>query len=615
MKKIVYCIITMLLYHCAGAQADSTYQLLWYKGKKIKPNVLLTSAGDTIRYNPQKGEIKLSYKKGAAGVIATMQQELSKNNQRINEHIAMLAAKTPAAAMPVISTQIKEVYNRLQEKYKPLLQSNLTLPKEGFEIPVTMKQKGAASEDDPWEAGYKKFRDFMEAHKDDALSNLPVPPRRDFTYCYECDSAAKKTFTRDMEWFKQELRRIEEPIMNLAFGGARQAEFLLKGDDYKKAMSECAGLIDFVYHRQLKKVLALIDRYIDDPYRCAAVLEVALDLDRFAQLSGFAASVPGDVIERGILSVLKLVEKALDEKDYSIGLNLNLFLELSRQAQLATGKIINPMLEKKFLNFNQFKMETDISAKASVDGGYTLAHLQGYNWFFAIPGKDCKLQWVLVGPFANKMSYQLLAAEFRGKEEFPYAGTKNWESNTPSLHLEFCRVDNDGQDSIIHYPIQAQGAEELWTFPQPTGTTNATLASGLLLSSFFDQEKLQQQAKELKDPVAAEKLKKKMLADAQKAMNHWKGMNVTTANGGYTDVKKMDNWYNVQQYTKQLSELMYAASPGRYIFEPVVHNKEEIIIQAKLNGKELFPDNAATEYAWFHLILRHNPTGPFKITF
>lgn len=605
----------MLLCYGACAQSDSSYQLLWYKGKKIKPNVLLTPGGDTIRYHPQKGEIKLSYKKGATGVIATMQQELNKNNQRMNERIALLAAKTPAPAMPILSTQIKDVYDRLKEKYKPLLTSVLSLPKEGFEIPVTVKQKGAANEEDPWEAGYKKMRRFMEDHKDDALTNLPVPPRRDFNYCYECDSAKQKTFNHDIEWFKLELRRTEEPIMNLAFGGARQAEFLLKGDDYKKAVGECAALIDFVYHRQLKKVLALIDRYIEDPYRCAAVLEVALDLDRFAQLSGFAESVPADMIERGLLSVLKLVEKSLDEKDYSIGLNLQLFIELSRQAQLATGKIINPALEKKFLNFNQFKLETDISAKASVEGGYSLAQLQGNNWFFAIPDKQCRLQWVLVGPYANKMNYDLLAAAFRGREEFPYAGTKSWQSAAALLHVDFCRVNETVADSIIHYPMEAQGGEELWTFPQPVGTTNATLASGLLLSSFLDQEKLQEQAKELKNPAAAEKLQQKMIADAKKAMADWKRLNVTTNNGGYTDVTKMGAWYQVQQNTRALTDLIYSNSPARYIFEPVVHNKEEVIIQTKLNGKVLFPGNAATEYAWFHLILRHNPTGPFKISF
>lgn len=616
MNKIIFCIAVLLVGQGAVAQTGSSYQLLWYKGKLVKPNTLLTAKGDTIRYNPVKNEIKLSYKKGAAGLGAVMLQELSKTNQRINECISRLAAQTPKAAVPAISEQVKAAYNNVREKYQPILQANLVLPKEGFEIPAAMKQKGAAGEEeDPWEAGYKKFRDFMEAHKDDALVNLPVPPRRDFTYCYECDSARKNVFSRDMEWFKAELRRTEEPIMNLAFGGARQAQFLLHGNDLLKTMNECAALIDFVYHRQLKKVNALIEKYIDDPYRVAAVLEVALDLDRFGQLSGFSESVPGDLMERGILSVLKLVEKALDEKDYSIGLNLNLFLELSRQAQLAAGKVIHPALERKFLRFNQFKLETDIAAKASVEGGYSLAQLQGNNWFFAIPDKKCRLQWVLVGPYANKMNYDLIAAEFRGKEEFPYAGTKSWQSAAALMHIDFCRVNPDGADSIIHYPLEAQGGQELWTFPQPVGNTNATLASGLLLTSFLDQEKLQEQAAALKKPEAAAKLQKKMMAEAKKMMADWKNLNVTTNNGGYTDVQKMGPWYQIQQQTRELSDLIYSNSPARYIFEPVVHNKDELIIQTKLNGKVLFPGNAATEYAWFHLLLKHNPTGPFSISF
>ena len=323
MKKIIYCIAAMLLCYGACAQSDSSYQLLWYKGKKIKPNVLLTPGGDTIRYHPQKGEIKLSYKKGATGVIATMQQELNKNSQRMNERIALLAAKTPAPAMPILSTQIKDVYDRLKEKYKPLLTSVLSLPKEGFEIPVTVKQKGAANEEDPWEAGYKKMRRFMEDHKDDALTNLPVPPRRDFNYCYECDSAKQKTFNHDMEWFKLELRRTEEPIMNLAFGGARQAEFLLKGDDYKKAVGECAALIDFVYHRQLKKVLALIDRSIKAnassvAARIALVKFHTRNKDPKAALAAAQAAAQAIPNDTRITDTLGLAQMAAGEVDKAI---------------------------------------------------------------------------------------------------------------------------------------------------------------------------------------------------------------------------------------------------------------------------------------------------------
>ncbi len=37
--------------------------LLWFTGKKIKENVLVTAAGDTLIYSPSKGVLKLSSSK------------------------------------------------------------------------------------------------------------------------------------------------------------------------------------------------------------------------------------------------------------------------------------------------------------------------------------------------------------------------------------------------------------------------------------------------------------------------------------------------------------------------------------------------------------------------
>lgn len=39
----------------------------------------------------------------------------------------------------------------------------------------------------------------------------------------------------------------------------------------------------------------------------------------------------------------------------------------------------------------------------------------------------------------------------------------------------------------------------------------------------------------------------------------------------------------------------------------------QLIVKDKINGKELFPQNAATEYAWFHIKLEHDPDGPYKL--
>ena len=58
--------LLLFLLAAAGsfAQTDTSCQLLWYKGKKIKPNVLLTTKGDTVRFNPASGELKVISKSG-----------------------------------------------------------------------------------------------------------------------------------------------------------------------------------------------------------------------------------------------------------------------------------------------------------------------------------------------------------------------------------------------------------------------------------------------------------------------------------------------------------------------------------------------------------------------
>ncbi len=69
------------------------------------------------------------------------------------------------------------------------------------------------------------------------------------------------------------------------------------------------------------------------------------------------------------------------------------------------------------------------------------------------------------------------------------------------------------------------------------------------------------------------------------------------------------------QNSNTILELIHSANTGRYIFEPTVHNKEMIVLKERLNGKELFPANIATEYAFFHLLLEHDPDRPCPIQY
>ena len=353
-----------------------------------------------------------------------------------------------------------------------------------------------------------------------------------------------------------------------------------------------------------------IEKYIDDPFRAGAALQVALSTDRQYQLSGFGDEpLPEGYMERAMKSMTSYIEQAIREEDYTVALNLQLVFSAERQLQLLGLTEYSVIL--KAISFNQFKLNMNVSAKISGEGGYQLAQLKGDNWFFASPDSNCRLRWIQVGPYLNKAKSNLLAAEIKGPgAEMKYVGTKEWASDIPTIKVDFC---GDHTDSVIAYPFHPEKFEELWQLPQPVGVTNLTQVNNVLLGCFVDVERLKQEQETYKNPENVEKMKKEMMAKYQQMMKDFKSGSVKYEPG--MSIQEMGAWAGRQQNTQQISQLIHSVNPGRYIFEPVVHNKDKVILKDKLNGKELFPENTATEYAWFHLTFEHDPDGPYKTTF
>jgi hypothetical protein len=284
-----------------------------------------------------------------------------------------------------------------------------------------------------------------------------------------------------------------------------------------------------------------------------------------------------------------------------------LILSTERQVQLIGEATPENFLAKAF-HFNLFKMNMNVSAKVSGHGGYQLAQVKGDNWFAAFPDSTCHLKWVLMGPLMNKTKVDLLSAELKGNGgEITYAGTKIWNSDIPNIKIDFCRRDNLF-DSITAFPFHPEGYKELWNMPA-MGPTNVALVNNVLVNCFIDVEREKREAAQLKNPANIEKLKKELMAHYQEMMKNPQIMNMTTPKD--LSFNELLGVANLQQKAIMTTELMQSINYGRYIFEPTVHNKEKLIIKERLNGKELFPANTATEYAFFHLLLEHDPDGPY----
>ena len=602
----------------AAAQSDLSYQLLWYKGKKIKPNVLLTTQGDTIYYNPSKLSIKVASKAGSGNKYDKMLAELGRNGKRADELMNRFKAALPTKVLwPSYAVQIKQGFEEVKKNYAGLLSNSVNLP--DMPIPGLKPTNGKGGYiQDPADVE-KVFDDYiieikkyLAEHQGDNITWVPTPPRYDFSYCYSCDGEKQKQYDRDFEAFRKELAGSDYDVLSKALNASRQGQFLLSAEKNLEIQTEIQKIINFIWRRMEKKAHLLIDQFIEDPYRVHAVLQIALSADRTNQLFGVDGAIgfgASNFLERGAFSIARLIEKAVDEKDYSIALNIRSIIGVERLLQL-NGSTMPGNIFEKVIKFNQFKLNVHVSSKLGDPRGYSLAELEGDNWFYAVPDSNCRMNWILVGPFMNKMKYDLLEAEWKGQGgEIPYVGTKHWQADVASLKLDFCNEDRT--DSITFYPFLPQGFKEMWQFPAPWGEKDVAQISGNLFTCFLNIERTGEEHAKLKNPANVEKLKKEMAAQYAQMLKNNKNYSIARPPDESYGITRLNQWANLQKQSKEFSELVHSVNPGRILFTPVVHNKDKIILEDKINGQDLFPDNQAIMYAWFHIKLEHDPDGPY----
>lgn len=615
MRLILITAICLCMLSMAHAQTDTSYHLLWYAGKKIRTNVLLTSQKDTVTYNPSRGTIKVTSKSANGQRMDNMLLELNKTSKRAQEMLNRLSSRVPKQALPAIGNAIRIAYANVDLDYRKALSNTITLPNMPLQIKPTAVGKGGYGSDesygDIWDDAIKEMQDYQANHADDNSYTLPEPPRFNFSYCYTCDTNSMNSYRKSIDNFIAAVRgKADNDMVQFAFGVSRQAEFLLGDQRAREVQMECGKLVEFIIMRLRKKVSILINRYIDDSERSVAVLQIALTLDRQMQLLSIGELIEENYFSRAFESLAKRMRKAFQEEDYSIGLNLQLALSTDRQMQLIPSgfyeDIVNPALK-----FAQFKVDMNISAKTGSDEGFLLAQLRGENWFLVTPDTNCHLKWTLVGPNMNKLKMTLESADMRGKGgQIPYVGTKNWEAPVPTMKLDFCSYETD---SVIAYPFNAEEFTELWKMPEPMGVADLKQISGLFLSCFTDPEKLKQEAEEFKNSDKAKQMQKEMAKKYQAYMKFYQNGSLNMKEKG-VDMPTIQLMARSQHLAKELNEMIYSVSPGKFVFTPQVHNMERVIVQDRLDGKVLFPDNTATDYAFFHLKIEHDPEGPYVIT-
>jgi hypothetical protein len=171
--------------------------------------------------------------------------------------------------------------------------------------------------------------------------------------------------------------------------------------------------------------------------------------------------------------------------------------------------------------------------------------------------------------------------------------------------MDFCYKEGEEvADTIWANTFHPEGFREKWMFPPPAGLLEVETVSAVLMSSFLDIERMKEEAAAL-SKGKIEQMKKDLETKYLQSMQN--------ANTNQFNKLSLEMQADLEKMNREIKELLAKANPLKYIFTPQVNNRTNQIIKERLNGKEIFPEHAALEYAWFHLTMEHDPDGPHPI--
>ena len=170
--------------------------------------------------------------------------------------------------------------------------------------------------------------------------------------------------------------------------------------------------------------------------------------------------------------------------------------------------------------------------------------------------------------------------------------------------MDFCYVEGAKvADSILAHTFHPEGFREQWKYPDPTGVMEVEQVSGILMVCFLDMKRAKQEAEALSKGMLEKK--------KQELQSKFAKIDKTNINAQMDMALKMQT--ELEKLNREIQEMVIKANPLKYVFTPEVKNKSSEILKERLDGKEIFPENGAIEYAWFHLTMEHDPAGPRRI--
>lgn len=603
MRVLICCFACMMFitYDCISQSTDTSFSLLWYKGKKLNDTTLLTPGGRRIGYQPSRGRVEAGMP-DKNNVYNRIRQALQQGEQR-KSAIAQQVVRSPHGMLRLgFVYHINRAMDDVHKAAEKLAGTELELTvEEGRRMPL--------GEGDEVPVHVQLYYDQVmqcvtKISNNPGTSQPPVPPDAGLDYCYPCDAKRQDAYKQQVHEFTKYLEEertcIQKAIAVMHYFSFRKVKNLpYDSVSESKMVPRMMQAMRLLLTRIGGKLMLMWTQYKNDAGKLPFLVEQMVDFSRTQQLMGVHAYVgfpaEAELVQQSVNAAMKQVDKAKRERDYKILLNIRWIVGLYRTAELLS--LDQSTFEHSivaFMRINQFEMTVQASATMGKGATEMSAVMSGKNLFSAVPDSNCVLKWKLLEPDSSKMSYTLEEAKMQlPKVDAAYTGTTNWKSNPANLQLDFCKEE---KDTTVLYGFMPHGGVDGWTV-QGTTMSPANIINSIYMTCFMDVARIRAMAA---DAGLQARLTQQMQDKYKEFTAAYQGKDPNLMSS--SELEKLAEAMNA---SNDMSNIVQSPTPYSFLCKERLRNNQKLVLDAKVNGKELFPENTNIKQAILTVKLEH----------
>jgi hypothetical protein len=588
----------------AQKKSDTSFMLLWYRGKKINDSTLLKTTGETVRYSPSQSSVGISYAAGR-DPLSTIRKIISRSEEIKTQMDRIIIPSIADARPPGMVVAANEGFDEAMNEVMAILENRF--PLEPPVLQATIQEKVERFKNWPPEisASYNAVMKYVHQSEPGSLAATSPPPSYSFDYCYPCDKARTSAYSRDSAEFINSFLSTETLNMNratsvLVYIQKQKRKFgpdSLFSLEIRTQMYEAMVIIS---ERIENKLINVWNTYKSDAAKVPFLVELMTRMSHIHELMGFKPVKGFPDIGTMALAMANVVKstirKAKDGYDFTVLLNVRRIAKLLGFA----GSLGLPLEEftsgiEDYLQWNQFKVTVDADAKIAAEGLTEMARLRFDGIFNAFPDSACKLKWYPHGMDSAKgIIYQLKEiAMITPQGSGVYTGTYKYASKKPWLKLDFC---DETRDSALFYPFFPYEGRDTWSIGDFKDLP-AQMVQTVYMFCFMDAASLKKRTMSTNPSSVTQQIN----AISQKAIANASNTNFnpsTMTTKDYERAAKLMDAADEMIHLTWYSSMYYFPLKGR------LRNFQPVVFDEMLDGKKI-SQFSNIEFATFKVRIEH----------